>query len=181
MIARDPGRVKPMLRREALQSLALGICDPVARAVRWVVVVLIVVMLASLSLQVVMRYVFAKTPSWSEELALACFSWSMLLAIGVGVRDAIHVRMDLLVEHLPGPVRAAVDRLVWLLIALMGGFIAWSGSRYVADSAGSTSAAIGYPIQYLYACAPVCGALIALFALEHLLRGRAASAGVRAQ
>ena len=60
-------------------------------------------MLVSLSLQVVMRYVFDKAPSWSEELALACFSWSMLLAIAAGVRGAIHVRMDLLVDHLPKP------------------------------------------------------------------------------
>lgn len=148
-------------------------CDHLAATVRAVVIVLAAVMLASLSLQVVMRYVFGKTPSWSEELALACFSWSMLLAIGAGVRDAIHVRMDLLVDHLPEPVRVGLDKLVSLTIAFTGAFIAWSGTRYVADTAEATSAAIGYPITYLYACAPVCGVLIAVFALERALWGAA--------
>lgn len=145
--------------------------DHLARGVRVVVVVLALVMLASLSLQVVMRYVFGQALSWSEELALACFSWSMLLAIAAGVREAIHVRMDLLVDRLPQPLRQGLDRLVALATAGAGAFVAWAGIRYVGDTAGATSAAIGYPIAYLYASAPVCGALIALFALEHALLG----------
>ena len=144
-------------------------CDRLAHAVRVVVVGLAVVMLASLSLQVVMRYVFNHALSWTEELAVTCFSWSMLLAIAAGVRDAIHVRMDLLVDHLPKPLRATLDRLMTLGIAFIGGFIAWSGASYMADSGGTTSAAIGYPLVWLYACAPVCGGLIMVFALESML------------
>jgi len=54
----------------------------------------------------------------------------------------------------------------------VGGFLAWSGWRYFADTRGSTSAAIGYPIELLHASALACGVLIALFALEALLEGR---------
>jgi TRAP-type C4-dicarboxylate transport system permease small subunit len=154
-----------------MKAVVRKCCDHLARAVRVVVVILAAVMLASLTLQVVMRYVFGEALSWSEELALACFSWSMLLAIAVGVRDAIHVRMDLLVDRLPAPLRVGIDKLVTLAIAATGAFMAWAGLNYVGDSSGVTSAAIGYPIAYLYACAPVCGALIALFALENVLLG----------
>ena len=41
------------------------------------------------------------------------------------------------------------------------------------DSQGTTSAAVAYPIAYLYAAAPVCGALIVVFALEQLVLGKA--------
>lgn len=145
--------------------------DHLARAIRFVVGTLVVVMLLALSLQVVMRYVFGQALSWSEELALACFSWSTLLAMAGGVRDGIHVRMDLLADRLPTRWRVALERLVALAIAGAGVFIAWAGVRYVGDSSGTTSAAIGFPVAYLYACAPVCGALITVFALEHLLLG----------
>jgi TRAP-type C4-dicarboxylate transport system permease small subunit len=144
-------------------------CERLARFVRAAVVVLTVVMLASLTLQVVMRYVFNKAPSWTEELAIACFSWSILLAIALGVRDAIHARVDVLVDALPAPLRAGLDKLVLLVTAGVGLFTAWYGVRYAADSLGATSAAIGYPTIYLYSCAPVCGALIAIFAFERLL------------
>lgn len=79
--------------------------------------------------------------------------------------------MDLLVGGLPAPLARAVDKFVALLVACIGGFIAWSGQNYVVDALGATSAAIGYPTAWLYACAPVCGGLITLFAFEHLLLG----------
>lgn len=149
--------------RRALAALAQG--------VRAVVVGLVAVMLCALALQVLMRYVFGQALSWSEELALLCFSWAMLLAIALGVRDGVHVRMDLLASRLPaGPARW-LDKAVALAIAGAGGFIAWAGSSYVQDSFGATSAAIGYPTAWLYACAPVGGALILVFALEHALLG----------
>lgn len=142
-----------------------------ARAVRAVMVSLVTVMLVALALQVVMRYAFGQALSWSEELALLCFSWSSLLAIALGVRDAVHVRLDLLVVSLPGTLARWLDKLVALAVAGVGGFMAWAGQNYVADSFGATSAAIGYPTAWLYACAPVSGVLICLFALEHLLLG----------
>lgn len=149
-------------------------CNGLARSVQLAVLLLALAMLVSLSLQVLMRYVFNQAPTWTEELAVTCFSWCMLLSIGLGVRQAIHVRMDLLVDRLPPAPRQWVDRLVTLATALAGAFIAWYGVLYVLDSGGSRSAAIGYPLAWLYASAPACGALMAIFALEHLLRGPAA-------
>ena len=150
--------------------------DRLAAAVRVAVVVLALAMLAALSLQVFMRFVVGQPLSWSEELALACFSWSMLLGIALGVREAIHVRMDLLADRLPQPLRHALDRLVACATAGVGAFVAWAGAGYVADSLGTTSAAIGYPIAFLYACAPACGGRVALFALEVAVLGPAPTA-----
>lgn len=142
-----------------------------AAAVRGLVVALVAVMLSVLALQVVMRYAFGQALSWSEELALLCFSWSTLLAIALGVRDAVHVRLDLLVMALPTTLARWLDKAVALAVAGVGGFIAWAGQAYVVDSFGATSAAIGYPTAWLYACAPVSGALMLVFAFEHLLLG----------
>jgi TRAP-type C4-dicarboxylate transport system permease small subunit len=152
------------------QSLRTALAH-LARAVSVVMVSLVTVMLVALALQVVMRYAFGQALSWSEELALLCFSWSSLLAIALGVRDAVHVRLDLLVVSLPSTLARWLDKFVALAVAGAGAFVAWAGQNYVADSFGATSAAIGYPTAWLYACAPVSGVLICLFALEHLLLG----------
>ena len=58
------------------------------------------VMLFCIALQVVMRYVFAQTPSWSEELAILMFAWCALGGLALGVREGFHVRMDLLLDRL---------------------------------------------------------------------------------
>lgn len=155
----------------SLQRALVTCCNGLARSVQVAVLLLALAMLASLSLQVLMRYVFNQAPTWTEEFAVTCFSWCMLLSIGLGVRNAIHVRMDLLVDRLPAPLRQGADRLVALAVALSGGFIAWHGVLYVMDAGGSRSAAMGYPLAWLYASAPVCGALMAAFGTELLLRG----------
>jgi TRAP-type transport system small permease protein len=143
--------------------------DGLASALQKIIVSLAVTMLLALTLQVFMRFVMGQALSWSEELALACFSWVMLLSIALGVRHSIHVRMDLLIDRLPPMLRHRANQCIWLVIAALGCFVAWSGVNYVRDSFGTTSAAIGYPIAWLYASAPVSGVLIAIFALEHVL------------
>jgi TRAP-type C4-dicarboxylate transport system permease small subunit len=130
-------------------------------------------MLLVLLAQVIMRYVFGQALSWSEELALACFTWSMLLAIALGVHNSVHVRMDLLIDRLPDSWRIVHEKILSIIIAGSGIYMAWAGWAYVADASGTTSAAIGYPITYLYAATPVCGGLITLFALEQVFLGPA--------
>lgn len=147
------------------------LCNVVARIARGAAAVLAVVMLVALSLQVVMRYLFGWPLSWSEELAVSCFGWAMLLAIAVGVREGAHVRMDLLTDQLPPVLQTAMARLVACAIAFVGGFLAWSGWNYAADSSGLTSAAMAYPLTWLNAAAPACGALMALFGLEQAVLG----------
>jgi TRAP-type C4-dicarboxylate transport system permease small subunit len=145
--------------------------DGFATAIRWAVVLLTCVMLLALTLQIGARFLLGVALSWTEELALGCFSWSMLLALSLGVRGAIHARMDLLVDRLPAGLARAVTALVHLAMAALGVFIAWAGVRYVADSWGTTSAAIGYPIAWLYAAAPACGITLVVFALERAVLG----------
>lgn len=138
---------------------------------RVTIVALAIAMLAILTFQVFMRFVMGEALSWSEELALTCFTWSMLLAMALGVRELIHVRMDIFVEKLPPALQKGIERLCALLITLFGLFLAWSGYNYTMDALGTTSAAIAFPMVYLYAATPACGIFIFIFGLEALLLG----------
>lgn len=140
-----------------------------AALIKLAVAVAVTGMLVALALQVFMRYVLGKALAWSEELSLLLFSWSMLLMIALGVREGFHVRITGLVERLgPAPSLLAF-RAVDAIVVLAGGYLAWSGLQYVIETSGSTSAAIAYPIEFLYVAAPLCGLAIALFALERLI------------
>lgn len=139
-----------------------------AALVRGLIFVLTSVMLAALALQVTMRYLMGQALSWTEEIALGCFTWTVLLAIALGVRESIHVRMDLVIDRLPQRARRVVELAILAMVGALGAFIAWSGTAYVLDARGGTSAAIGYPTGWLYAAAPVGGLLIVLFALERM-------------
>jgi len=143
-----------------------------ARLLGVLVVAMVVVMTCALGAQVLLRYAFNITLSWSEELSLGLFTWTVLLTSALGVREGFHVRMALLLDPMPAAVRRESERVIHLATCAVGLFLAWAGWRYVADTRGAVSAAIGYPIELLHASAFVCGLLIAVFALESALSGK---------
>lgn len=153
-------------------KVLIRINNVAAAAVKALVVAMVLVMLGVLSAQVLLRYAFNLALGWSEELSLGLFTWTVLLTAALGVREGFHVRMSLLIQRLPSGARRWAEQGIHLATAAVGGFLAWSGWRYFADTHGTTSAAIGYPIELLHASALACGVLIALFALEALIEGR---------
>lgn len=121
-------------------------------------------MLACITLQVVMRYVFGRATSWSEELAILMFAWMVMGGLALGVREGFHVRIDLLLLVLPERVRPWAESAIEALTAAFGFYLAWSGWRFLDITSGSVSASIGYPIEVLHGLAPLSGALIGIFA-----------------
>ena len=143
-----------------------------ATVIKALVVVMVLVMLGVLSGQILLRYALNIALSWSEELALALTTWTVLLMSALGVKEGFHVRMALLIRRLPADLRLRAEQAISLATCAAGGFLAWSGWRYFAETRGTTSAAFAYPNELLHTAALVCGVLIALFALEAMLEGR---------
>lgn len=154
------------MRGEGARPVAL-----VAAALRWSLVAAVSVMLACIALQVVMRYVFRHALSWTEELAILMFAWAALGGLALGVREGFHVRLTLALDPFPPAARRWAERAIDLFAAAVGGYLAWSGWRYVDFTRGGTSAAIAYPIELMHGIAPVAGALLLVFALERVFFG----------
>ncbi len=154
-----------------MMSAIRRLISALAALLWWSLFVSIAVMLCCVTLQVVMRYVFHRAPSWTEELAVLMFAWASLGALALGVREGFHVRLTLLLDTAPPAVRAAGERVLDAVTAFVGAYLAWAGWRFVDMTSGSVSAAIGYPIETLHFMAPVCGVLVMLFAAERLVFG----------
>ena len=142
--------------------------DLAARVTRAVVVAMAALCMGSLILQVFSRYVLGNTFIWTEEAALFLFTWIVLLAGSLGVRDGFHVRLSLLLNLLPRRARRLAEAAIMVLVGLFGGVLAWAGARYVEATMGHVSAAVRYPIEALHLAAPVCGALIVVHAVAAL-------------
>lgn len=150
----------------ALAATARG----VAAATRLSIALTAAGMLGCIAYQVVMRYVVGAASSWSEEMAVLLFSWSVLGGLALGVHEGFHVRLTVLPDRLPRGGRIAAERVLDAATAALGIFLAWSGWRFLDITGGSVSAAMGYPTEILNALAIACGALMALFGAERALR-----------
>ena len=128
------------------------------------------IMLLAIVYQVLTRYVLGAASFWSEELAVLMFSWTVLAGLALGVHEGFHVRLSLLPDALSLGARIMAERILDLVTAGLGLFLAWSGWRFLDLTSGSVSAAMGYPIEILNILAPIAGGLMAVFGLERALR-----------
>jgi len=132
----------------ALAATARG----VAAATRLSIALTAAGMLGCIAYQVVMRYVGGAASSWSEEMAVLLFSWSVLGGLA------------------PKGGRITAERVLDAVTTALGVFLVWSAWRFLDITSGSVSAAIGYPTEILNALGIACGVLMALFGLERALR-----------
>lgn len=137
------------------------------RLVAYLCVMIIYIILGLLVTQVVMRYFLGAPPSWTEELAIILFAWLVLLYATEGVREQFHVMIETIPAHWT-TLRVASDRIAALLIIGFGLVTLTAGANYVQRTAGQRSAALQIPIEALYLCVPVCGALLILHAAARL-------------
>lgn len=140
----------------------------IARLVAYICVGIIFAMLGLLVTQVLMRYFLGAPPSWTEELAIILFAWLVLLYATVGLHEGFHVA----IESIPARFKRLnkwADRWVAALAVLFGWVTLTAGVAYVGRTAGQKTAALQIPIEVLYLCVPVCGALFILHGVARLI------------
>lgn len=112
--------------------------------------------------QVVMRYVFANSLSWSEELARFIFLWFSWVGASYAVRERSHFRVEMLVDLFKGASRIWIEYLVLLIWSAFSFFLTWYGTKLVLfiRGAGQVSAAMRMPMTWPYAAVPAGCALM---------------------
>jgi TRAP-type C4-dicarboxylate transport system permease small subunit len=142
--------------------------DVAARITIVLTVIGAIILVIALVLQVFFRYVVGAALPWSEELALLVFTWTVLLTGSLGVRENFLARLTLITDALPWLPRAVLEKLTAVAIAVFGIFVCYSGYILQSVTSGQVSAAVRYPLIWLYAAAPVAGVLITIHALANL-------------
>ena len=119
--------------------------------------------------QIIMRYVFRRAPYWSEELVRFTFVWITLIGAAIGIREKIHIGIDLLVARLPEKWQKYSRILVNCAICFFAGFIIYYGYQVSLATLNQPSPALKISMSYVYAGLPVGGALMIYFAVKEII------------
>lgn len=92
-------------------------------------VVMMSVMTILIFVQVVMRYVFGNSLSWSEELARYCFIWLIYLGTSYGCRHMQHIKIDAALLVFPKKVRPYIVILGDLCVLAFAVYILITGIK----------------------------------------------------
>lgn len=137
------------------------------RAVRGAIAVLFVALVLVGFAQIVARYVFNNSLSWSEELSLILMTWLVFVTAAVGVQERVHASVDLVTASLPKRWQQGLGVLVDLLVTVFCVFLTIYGAQIVSATMTQTSPAMGLPMGLIYAAIPVGAALMLVNLFRH--------------
>jgi TRAP-type C4-dicarboxylate transport system permease small subunit len=129
-------------------------------------------------IQVVLRYVFATSFLWGEELSLFAFIWCVFLGSAICSRRHIHFAFELFDEMLEGRAAAAQRLVVDLAVLSVTLLLVGAGWEFSKLSVQRLSPALGITLFIPTIVIPVSGVLMVFATLLDVVRdGRALIAG----
>lgn len=145
------------------------ICGTLARLCMWLGVVGLMCLLAAVSWQVFGRYVLNNTPTWAESLSLLLVLYVTMFGVAVGVRNAGHIGLESLLVLAPDWLRIKMEYLIHVLVIVFGAAMAYSCASLAESVWDYRLPTLGISEGWKYVPAVICGSLIVLFSIEHII------------
>ena len=134
-------------------------------------------------MQVVMRYVFKNSLSWSEELGRYLFIWLTWLSTGYAVRKKRHLRIEVITDFFNERGKLIID---------IGAMVVWSGFTVFLISKSwlvtsmvwrraQLTPALEIPVALAYAAVPVGATIMLLRLIDEIIRSARKLSALQAQ
>lgn len=135
----------------------------------WLGIAGMIALICAVTWQVFGRYVLNNTPTWAESLALLIVLYVTMLGTAVGVRDAGHIGLESMLVLASDSVRLKMEYVIHALIFIFGAAMAWNCAVLVESVWTYRLPTLGISEGWKYVPAAVCGVLIMMFSVEHLI------------
>ena len=127
---------------------------------------IIIVFTALVAAQVVSRYIFNNSITWSEQAARYLFIWMILLGMPILYRHKEHVRFDMIQERFPEKTRDVLKIVIDILVIAFAIFYGYWAIKYCIAIKGKLMIGLGLSQVYVYAAQPVGAFLLMIFAAD---------------
>lgn len=129
----------------------------------------LVAIIACVLYQVFGRYVLNDTPTWAEQLALLLVAYVTMLGTAVGVRDAGHIGLESFLVLAPDWLRKKLEILIHVLMIIFGISMGYYGLTLGLGQWGESLPTLGISDGFRYFPIFLCGVLMTLFSIEHIV------------
>ena len=121
-------------------------------------------------LQVVMRYFFQRSLTWSEEIARFLFLWMVWLGAALATKYDRHLKIELFLGKMSNSLRKKVDIVSMLIWISFSFFLFWKGAELtkVLIYRHQLSPVLEIPMACAYAAVPAGAGLMLLRLLVQL-------------
>ena len=144
--------------------------DVIEKVQKAILAVSVPVMVFIMMYQVILRYVFSNSNSWSEELTRYLFIFNVMFAAAIAVRRNSHLQIDILINLFSPKVKA-----IFTIVATIAGIV-FLGLlfKYCLDlcvqAARNISPGVGISMSIPYAAMPIGIVFMILTSIEVVLK-----------
>jgi len=141
-------------------------------AERWALLALYVMLVVTMSVEVIRREVFAYSSIWGEEIVRYSFIYLAWIGAAVAVKDRAHIRIDVIMHYLSPRMKALFyifGDLVMLVVAVIA--LYWSFETvHISAKFGSVSHGLRVSMVWFLMAVPAGFGLMTLRLIQSLLR-----------
>jgi len=125
----------------------------------------------SINYEVLMRYVFNRPSSWSEELSRFSMVWLVLLGLGIGVRKKEHIRVDTIIHSCSETIQIIAAWLRYIFVSIFTIVLIIYGFKLVFITSKQITPGLGINKALVYLSVPIGAILIFIYLLELIIKG----------
>ena len=151
--------------------------DKLNLLIEYIVCLLLAVMVVTVFLQVIFRFVIHSSLPWSEELARYILVWLSFLGASIGVRRKAHIGVAAITNLLKGVWRRGVSILVPLFATVFFLFLTIYGYRILKVVFYQLSPAMEISMAIPYSAVCVSSVLMVLYSVDDFVKVLAAIGG----
>lgn len=137
---------------------------------RWAIVLCLMVMIGVVSTQVLLRYAFAYSLDWAEEISRLTFVWAVFMAIAHGVKLGGHVGIDVLSRRFPTWLQLGLQPVVRVVSGLLMSIVAVQAAIAARDTWDQMMPTLDLSTGWFYLAVTVGCAHSALHLFDQTLR-----------
>ena len=143
--------------------------DLLYQIVFWFSAVLMAAMIFIIFIQVIARYVFSSSLSWSEEVGRYLFVMMTFYGGALGVKRGQHARLDSLVNMFPFKVAKIMDIISNILMLGLVVVVLIGLQAIMGIAKRQVSAALQLPMVYIYILMFIGMAVMLVFIIEKII------------
>ena len=144
--------------------------DLLEKVQKTILAVTVPVMVLVMLYQVVLRYVFSNSNSWSEELVRYLFILDVMLAASIAVRRNSHLQIDVLINCFSPKLKRIFTIAATLAGIVFLALLFWYSLDLCMTATSNVSPGLGIPMSIPYACVPLGAVLMILTSIEVILK-----------
>jgi len=144
------------------------IMDIIECLIRWTCMIMLVAMAFLGIMQVIFRYVFNHSLSFSEESIIFLFVWVTFLGSALCLRHYGHASFGAIIDRLPRFMKASAGVVITLVNITFLSVLVIKGFEFISITGDKPSVSMQLPMRYVYLSIPIGSICMIIFSIEQL-------------